>query len=240
MSKTTENNGRLCNQIIRNLAMSLLAEKNNLLVYYSSKDRIDKLGINLYIGKNIFSNTIDINNSNYISFLNKKEKIESNLNLDHDYFQSEEITDILFNYLKNHKENIIKVNPYNLRYNNNTDLFIHIRLSDAERWNPGINYYLETIDKINFNEIYIASDSPRHKIIKNIRKKYPNAKIIDNDEIKTIQFGSTCKNVVLSHGSYSSVIGYLSFFSEVYFPNKEPKWCPLGMFTNKNWNPVNF
>jgi len=30
-------------------------------------------------------------------------------------------------------------------------------------------------------------------------------------------FASTCKYVVLSYGSFSAIIGYLSFFSHVYY-----------------------
>jgi hypothetical protein len=36
MTTTTYSNGRLCNQIIRNLAVSFIAEKNNLKVEYSN------------------------------------------------------------------------------------------------------------------------------------------------------------------------------------------------------------
>lgn len=51
MSKTTNCNGRLCNQIIRNLALSILAEKYDLYVEYSNYDNINnKLGIELFIG----------------------------------------------------------------------------------------------------------------------------------------------------------------------------------------------
>ena len=49
MSKTTEDGGRLCNQIVRNLALSILAEKYDLYVAYSSYDNINnKLGIELF------------------------------------------------------------------------------------------------------------------------------------------------------------------------------------------------
>ena len=41
MSKTTNNNGRLCNQIIRNLALSILAKKYDLYVEYSNYDNIN-------------------------------------------------------------------------------------------------------------------------------------------------------------------------------------------------------
>ena len=44
----TINNGRLCNQIIRNLAVNNIAEKHNLYVDYVNNDKILELGIELY------------------------------------------------------------------------------------------------------------------------------------------------------------------------------------------------
>ena len=41
MSITTEYNGRLCNQVIRNLALSILAEKYDLYVEYSNYNNIN-------------------------------------------------------------------------------------------------------------------------------------------------------------------------------------------------------
>ena len=240
MSKTTDNNGRLCNQIIRNLCMSILAEKNDMFVEYSSKEKIEELGIKLYSGKNKFDNLLKVTDQNYLDILNQKNELKRNLDLNGNYFQTEEITTLLFNYLVKKKSDIINNNIFKKRYNNNKDLFIHIRLTDASRWNPGVDYYLNTIKIINFDKIYIASDQFNHQIIKLIRKKFPECELVVKNEIETIQFGSTCKNIILSHGSYSAIIGYLSFFSNVYYLDKEPKWCPLGMFKNKGWNPIKF
>ena len=240
MSKTTSNNGRLCNQIIRNLCMSILAEKNDLFVEYSSKEKIEKLGIKLYSGKKKFNNFLVVKDQNFLDILNQKDELKSNLDLNNNYFQTEEITTLLSDYLIEKKSDIIKNNIFRERYDNNNDLFIHIRLSDASRWNPGADYYLNTIKIINFDKIYIASDQFDHQIIKLIRKNFPESKLVVKNEIETIKFGSTCKNIILSHGSYSAIIGYLSFFSNVYYIDKDPKWCPLGMFENKGWIPIKF
>ena len=42
---------------------------------------------------------------------------------------------------------------------------------------------------------------------------------------KIIQFGSTAKHVVLSYGSFSAMIGYLSYDSFVYFHKGTPETC---------------
>jgi hypothetical protein len=116
-----------------------------------------------------------------------------------------------------HQNNIIFNNPYKARYNNNNDVFIHVRLTDVEQYNPGIEYYLKVLKSITYDNIYIASDDFNHTIIEDILNAYPSASKIEYDEVKTIQFASTCKTIILSHGSFSAVIGYLSFDSNVHY-----------------------
>jgi hypothetical protein len=219
MIATTSTNGRLGNQIIRNLAVSLIAKKHDIKVDYSSHDLITKLGIDLFSGTNIYNYTNELNDNNYFSILNC-DNLNYGLNPNASYFQTKEITNFLYEYLNSDlvKSSIIGKNMFNERYNNNNDLFVHVRLTDAAQWNVGIDYYLNTIESIKFDNLYISSDDLNHGIIKKILELYPNANLINNDEIKTIQFGSTCKHVLLSHGSFSAVIGYLSFFSNVHYP----------------------
>ena len=243
MSQTidTLKTGRLCNQIIRNLSLSLLAKKYNLYVEYSNYDNINnKLGIELFIGDNKYDKTIDINNDNYIEYFNNDIKNNYNFNFMNAYFQNEEITTILHKHIKDNKQSIIDKNPYKERYNNNNDVFLHIRLTDTKKFNVGIEYYIYCIKLLNYDNIYVGSDNFNDDLIKNLKKIYPNVIFFKEDPIKTIQFGSTCKNIILSHGSFSAIIGYIGFFSNVYFPNKKSGWSPLGMFLNKGFIPINF
>jgi hypothetical protein len=130
---------------------------------------------------------------------------------------------MLYNSLRDQKQTIIDCNPYNYRYGRNNDIFIHVRLSDATEFNPGVNYYLNAMECIVKNantRVYIGTDEPNHPMISTILGKYPpnRAFILTLDYIKTIQFGSTCRNIILSHGSFSALIGYLGFFTEnIYF-----------------------
>jgi hypothetical protein len=231
--------GRLGNQIIRNLAVSIIAEKYNLYVDYSSYNLIKNLGIDLFIGKNKnkHNNTIKLLDDNYFDIYENKNENENNsldvnLNPNENFFQTKDITNLIYNYLHSDKikQNIINKNPFTQRYNTNNDIFIHIRLTDVAKFNPGLKYYLQAISSINYDSsndnIYISTDDKNHNIIKQIIEKYPKTIIINYDEIKTFQFGSTCKNIILSHGSFSAIIGYLGFFSNVYYPEYE---------TNKIW-----
>lgn len=229
--------GRLGNQIIRNLAVSIIASKYNLAVDYSSKELITKLGINLFNGSNVYNKTSCLNEDNYFIIYNY-DNINYNLNAINSFFQTKDITNFLYNYLHSDlvKSNIIEKNPFKERYNTNNDLFIHVRLTDVEKYNAGINYYLKAIKSINFDNLYISTDDKNHNIIKSIFQIYPNAKLIEYDEINTFQFASTCKNILLSHGSFSAIIGYLAFYSTIYYPEYDINRMWYGdMFSINNW-----
>jgi len=237
MITTTHKNGRLGNQIIRNLAVSILSHKHNLKVDYCSEDIINKLGIELFSGDNTYSEIQELTDDNYFTIYNS-DSINYNLDPNNSFFQTKEISHLLYNYLHTDivKTNIMKNNVFNRRYNNNNDLFIHIRLTDVKKYNPGLKYYINAIQRVSFNHLYISTDNPNDPIIKNLIRLYRSAKIVVVDEIYTFQFGSTCKNIVLSHGSFSAIIGYLGFFSNVYYPEYDEniKWCG-DMFSINNW-----
>ena len=228
--------GRLCNQIFRSIAISMLAQKHNLKVQqYPLKyiDSIHKLGIILFNGTNNYSHTKKLNDNNYLSYLHTKN-INNSFSIDLCYFQTKEISNLIFNYISTTcKDNIIKCNKFKERYNNNNDIFIHFRLGDVIKIRIKPDYYINIINTINYNNIYISSDSLNDKEILKIKEMFKNVHLIDHNEIDTIHFGSTCKNVILSHGSFSAIIGYMAFYSNVYC-YKNNTWCP-NMFIDKGF-----
>ena len=227
MSNTTNRNGRLGNQIVRNIAVSFIAEKHNLFVEYASYELIQKLGIPLFVGENKYNNTIKLTDNNYVDILNKKQ-LKSNVNPNKNYFQTKKISDIIHNYL-NQDDLVNKItnnNPYKNRYNNNNDCFVHIRLGKSvEKWNPGFEYYDSILSKLVVDTIYIATDSNKHEIIKRLQQKYKNIKLMGNDLIDIIQFGTTTKHVILSYGTFSASIGYIAYYSNVYYKKPEEKYA---------------
>jgi len=232
---TTGNNGRLGNQIIRNIAVSIIASKYNLKVTYFNKKLIDKLGIKLFSGNKIYNITHELNDSNYFSIYNC-DNLNYNLNPNNAYFQRKEIIIGIYNYLHIFKNDIIQKNEFKKRYNANNDVYVHIRLDDVSHLNQGINYYFNQIKNIKFDNLYISTDDKKHNIVTTIIKSYPNAKLIDYNEIKTIQFATTCKHIILSHGTFSALIGYMSFFSTIYYPEYEiDKMWHGDIFSIQNW-----
>lgn len=229
-------NGRFCNQLIRCIATSLVSEKHNLKTKYSVPD---SLGLNLFNGCERWPSTIELTDTNYFDILNS-EKIETNLDPNNSFFQTREIIEKVYEFIQSSQESIISSNHFKERYSKNNDCFVHVRLGDASQWNPGFEYYSKVIGNLKYDTLYISTDQPDHPLLFEIKSKYP-ATIIQYNEVDTIKFASTCKYIVLSHGSFSSCIGYFSFFSEVYYPEFWflKRWCG-DIFSIPGWHRVGY
>lgn len=236
--------GRLANHIFRNVAVSMIAEKHDLKVEYSYKSSFHRIGIPLYSGIKNHEHTLVLDDENYFKIYNCICLLD-NLDANTAFFQTKVISNLIYDYLNTDriKNSIIKKNLFHYRYDNNNDLYVHIRLTDVEQYNPGINYYIDMIKKIKFDKLFLSTDDTNHAIIKAIMELYPDCMLILHDEVITIQFASTCKHILLSHGSFSAIIGYLSFFSTVYYPtykhngviDKQNGIWYGDMFSIKNW-----
>jgi hypothetical protein len=210
--------GRFCNQVTRNLAANLLARKFNLQIRYQNYDEINKLGFKLFSGENNHEFTACVDEERYkILFNSDPSDVKFNINMQ-GYFQTKFITSKIHDYLNSDDimNNIINNNKHGSRYNNNNDCFIHIRLGDVKKWNPGFEYYNNILSKLKFEHLYIATDSPNDEIINKLLSLYPNSSLYDTSLSDIILFGSTCKYVILSYGTFSAIIGYISFYSTVY------------------------
>jgi len=234
MSSTVQTPGRFGNHFIRNILMHILAEKYDLVMEYSYWSKIRVLGIPLYSGSKSFQENRlldsdakmeallqEIDSSNFV--------LQTNLIMQGDiYCQTREMTNRIFNYLRSERirDAIIQNNIVRYRYQKNDDIFVHIRLGDVADKNPGFAYYekvLKSLETKGYDRIFLSSDSPSHPICQKIFMGFRNTSFLQVEEIQTIQFASTCRHVVLSHGSFSAIIGYLSFFSEVYYPAYDPE-----------------
>lgn len=234
--------GRLCNQLIRNLAISFIAEKIDLYVEYNYYDEIAKLGIPLFIGSMTYPSQFHLTDENFLETLQNTPK--ANIYTD-EFFQTRMVCRLIWEYFRKPiiKTNIVSQNPYNIRYGKNQDCFVHVRLGDTIEYgyNPGFQYYCMVLDHIQpyVGTIFIATDSPEHEIPQGLLQRYSNAIFYLEDPLRTIQFGSTCKYLVLSHGSYSATIGWLGYDSEVYYPEYMADRMWHGdMFSIDGWNKI--
>jgi len=213
-----------------NSFISLISKKYNLKSKYGYRGHCEDLGMELYSGSETgHTKFIPIEDNNFIRYLKDDVNIEDfGFRIMKDtYFQTKEF--VLF--LKDHysqesvRNKIIDKNKFKNRYNNNNDLFIHVRLGDVTHLNPGIEYYENVISRISFEHGFISSDSLSNPMVQTLIHKYKLVSI-NVGEVETIQFASTCKHLILSHGTFSWLIGFLGFYSNVYYsnPNRTQKW----------------
>jgi len=240
MTTTIPPAGRLGNQIIRNIAVSLLAEKHDLHVTYSSQDLIKQLGVDLFCGTRNHRASMELTDKNYMKIYDVPFITRHFGNI-YAFLQTREIVSLIYNYLHSDKvkEQIINKNPFLFRYQSNDDACVHVRLGDIAYRNPGFEYYKKTLSQLTFNKLYITTDQKDHEIIQQLISLYPNSTVLEFDEVRTFQFASTCKHIILSHGSFSAVIGYLAYFSNIYYPEIDPNTTWHGdMFFISGWNKI--
>lgn len=121
-------------------------------------------------------------------------------------------------------QNLINNNKYKDRYNNNNDIFIHIRAGDIfsnSNLLPTYDYYDKILSNYanDYQNIYLCSDNHKNYIFRNLKKKY-KINLIEYGSSDNILFGSTCKYIILSGGSYSFMFGLFGFYSKKIFFNK--------------------
>lgn len=179
------------------------------------------------MGENAYESTAELTDENYFSlYFTGISKWKYNVNADKHYFQTKEITSFLLNYLRSYPAvyRYVYNNPFNDRYGNNNDIYIHVRLGDMINANVGAQYYLSVIKSIPHANIYLSTDTIDHQVIYDICTAYPDVNVMLFDEVNTILFASTCKHIILSHGTFSAVIGYLSHYSTVHYPVYKKLW----------------
>ncbi len=236
--------GRLGNHFFRNIYFDYISRKHNIKFKYGYFNEFKKLGINLFVdGKNTFQESIIINDRNFMEFINNDIIINKNFEFVEDsYFQTKEFTHFIKKYFDedNLYENIINNNIFKNRYNNNDDVYIHIRIGDVPNFTPSFSYYDDCLKNINFENGYISSDTIDSKICSDLINKY-NLKIINFNDIETIMFSSTCKNIILSNGSFSWMIGFFGIYSNIFYPNPELKKKWHGdIFVFENWKKIDY
>jgi hypothetical protein len=144
------------------------------LVEVSSAVRIEIFN-GVYSGTNVYPTTKRLTDDNYFTVYNESS-LHENLNPNDNYFQTKEITNELYDYLHTDsvKSAIMEKNAFQERYNNNNDVYIHIRLTDIAKHNPGITYYKNAIQQIEFDHLFISTDDRRHSIIQQLLQLYPS------------------------------------------------------------------
>lgn len=219
--------GQLCNHIFRNVAAHFFARAFNLMFDYGEyAPEIAALGILLYVGSiRAYTRTIQLHDDNFFQYLrDAPTRIPYNIVIRDCYCQTPEFSAFLYAYFrKTIRNNIVTSNPYRDRYDSNNDVFVHVRLTDAEHVSPGLAYYESVLSSLTYENGYISSDDLNHPTCQTLIARFGLRPHV-NTAVDTIQFGSTCKHIVLSNGTFSWMIGAFGFYSHVTYPTVQTQW----------------
>jgi len=218
--------GRLGNNLFQDIGCSILAKKHNLHVQ-NYKKNYDKIKLNLHQGNRVINdNYITITDDNVDKIL-QKEEIKSGLESS-TYFQTKFFVTNFKNEIQNHF--------LNLNEDKKEGVFVHVRLDDAASKNPGMPYYEMCLNKLNPKFGYVSSDTIHHPMIYHLCQKY-NLSMYENTPDNTILFAKNFENVILSGGTFSWWIGFLSNTSNVFYPKNHLDWHG-DIFVYKEWNGI--
>lgn len=203
--------GRLGNNLIQYAAAHLFACHTGIKLDPNSArlDFIKRFNISPPKGK-IFKEFIDINESNYFEYLNNpKKNVGYNIT---GYYQTSE-------FLCNHRDFILDLYKCDaqLEHIRENDCFIHARIGDLlNNLNRNMAYfqpdYLEQqlqATRNTYNTAYISSDTINYPPLVELINKY-GLTIYQNEPLDTILFAKNFNNLILSAGSFSYWMAYLS------------------------------
>lgn len=241
-NKSKDSKGQFGNKFIRNMTVFLLSKKYNTGCLYDDDNTFKHLGIDFVDSIDNECTKIEIMSENKIEeYLNENIIIDmfTNYIFKNVYCQGNNVIKHIVKYFQNSEnelcKNIISNNKYKTRYNNNNDIFIHIRayyFRSLPEIVPGIKFYEKILDSLKdkYDRIYLVSDDIKYiQNNTNLIKKYNITEIKNNNISDIILFGTTCKYVIMSAGSFSFIIGLMSFYStSVYYSR----------FAGKNFNNI--
>lgn len=227
MSHVSDLGGRFGNHYFRHMLLHLFASKFNLEASYACTTYshiFEELGLRFFSGERKFEHTVTVPEGD--ETLLNSDDISFNVALQH-YYQTPTLSYLMWKEIRENLSDAIETaNPYRERYNNNNDLFMHIRLDDIKTYGPFIDYYMDALEAVpSFDKVYVSSDTIDHDICKAIFEKYgERAEAFINTEARTLQFASTCKHLILSAGSFSALLGHLALYTEtVLYPNRNTR-----------------
>lgn len=240
INNTNVHRARFGNLFFLNMCLHLFSEKFDLKCSYKNEKEFNKLGIYFHKGTKIYKKNILLTDYNFENTL-KSDISPRNIIINNNvWFHTNRFCKIIKYYFQSNNlfQNVRSKNVYQRKYENNNNLFIHVRLGDvAEKTINLEDYYVKTIKSLKFNKAFISSDSLEHNLCKMLIKKY-NLLVINKSEVETILLGSACKNIILSGGTFSWLIGFLALpNANIFYPELKERWYG-DIFSFTNWNKI--
>ena len=222
--------GRLGNKFFQNLAISIVARKFDLYTVYhegydiydfsGGVDNFEELGIDLFSGncclRQLHKDEVILSSATLPHLLDPKTECPQVI---YRAFASDDATwlqtaswahMLLSDVIPTLQPGLLRANPWRDRAGKNNDLFVHLRLGDATQWTPrAVEDFCVAIKATKYDDIYVASDSLSHQDVRILQTQF-GAKLFNASTVKTIQFGSLCKHIIVTDGTFGWMIAALS------------------------------
>ena len=236
MIKINEHYQRTGNSLLQNIGASVLSNKFNLKVQnYPHIPNIELLGLKYNQSGVINENLIKLydfmdvghveENCITLSKLISQNHIDFGLSIDAS-FQFDEFV------LKFRKEIL---DHFNLDFSNKNDnLFVHVRLGDVTHLNPGLEYYRTAIKSINYTSGFISTDSFQNPIVQSLITEFNLIPYTEHDPVKVLNFAKDFDKLILSKGSFSWWMAFLSKAKKIIFPKNDTSWYG-NIFVYDDW-----
>lgn len=219
--------GRTGNLLLQNIALSIMSKKFDMKASYYEIPQANLLGFTLVQRERVIeSPAMKFFDADLMSLLSK-ESIDYGIQYD-GYFQVKE-------FVLAYREDILS--HFHLAYENpdNNDVFVHVRLDDAQQHNPGLEYYRTALKSLNYDRGFISSDSPSHPTIQRLTAEFGLVPM-NGSPIELINFAKNFKHLVLSKGTFSWWMGFLSQGNVIYAVG-DPQWYG-DIFVFDSWHSI--
>ena len=230
---TISKHGRLGNKMFRNCAASILSKKFDIKVdNYLNCTELKILNPKFYNkGTKIYQNQTEVRYINFFKILQQSD-IDYGLHLTCPCQDKD--------FVLKHKKEILNQFDLQRDLQHKDDLFVHVRLGDCIALNrvPSLDYYVKALEQTQFDKGYISSDTPSHEIVTYLMSKF-NLTLYENKPAETINFAKDFGSLVLSRGTFSWWIAFLSKAKSVFYPKGGPVWSG-NIFVFDEWTPIEF
>jgi hypothetical protein len=230
---TIQYKGRLGNRLLIYAAAYIFAKKFNFTICSDIVQNI--FGLPAYKGVEYDRSALEVitvDDKNFMHLL-QSDWLPPNHYHFNGYFQHR---DFILNY---HHE--IK-NLFNPQYTAMPDnsVFVAYRIGDImnQRQMLPIDYYREALQHISAEAGFITSDTPSHPNVLQLAQEF-NLQLYGNGPNRTINFGKNFNNIVLSEGTFSWWIGFLSKAKNIYYNERDRFWHG-DIFVFPDWKQLKY
>ena len=226
--------GRLGNNLLQYAAAYIFAKKFGFKIYSNEPNCLFGLPTLMPDSKED-SNLpiIDVTDYNFMQLL-ESEKLETAHYRFIHYYQLKE-------FILKYRDEIKSLFCLNYSQMNENEVFVAYRIGDQEnrREMLPIEYYREALQKIKPESGYITSDTMSHSNVLQIAKEFNLKFYINNNPSEKINFAKNFNNLVLSEGTFSWWIGFLSRANTIFY-NKRDRFWHGDIFVFDNWKYLSY